>query len=50
MKTGFDGAHAPEGEQPLGWRREREHYRDQNQQRSHPFEMLRDLQQPRLLT
>jgi len=37
-------------ENPLGWRREREHYRDQNQQRSHPFEMLRDLQQPRLLT
>lgn len=37
-------------ENPLGWRREREHYRDQNQQRSHPFEMPRDLQQPRLLT
>lgn len=37
-------------ENPLGWRREREHYRDQNQQRSHPFEVPRDLQQPRLLT
>ena len=37
-------------ENPLGWRREREHYRDQDQQRSHPFEVPRDLQQPRLLT